>query len=350
MTNKLADKYFTKDTLNVLVSLGKEAEEGASTNLRKVSSMAKYEEINCSQDHYHYYIYVENRDPKLPEIAIVTDSTSDLSEEMIRDLNNLEIIPLKVKLDGDNYYRDGVDISKQEFWRKIIEEGQLPKTSQPSPAEFKALYERLFAKGYKKIISIHLSGKLSGTQQAARVGRGMSSREDDIIIVDSKTVTFALGHLATEAAKMAQERKELPEIIKWIEETKEAMKVYFVVKDLDYLQRGGRIGKASAFIGGIFRVKPVLKVENGEVSVETKVLGEKGALLHMEKIIKAAKTSIILYTAWGGSQSGFTNADTLKSIAERFKKVDYRGRVEIGAVIGSHVGSVYGMGIMDKIR
>lgn len=149
---------------------------------------------------------------------------------------------------------------------------------------------------------------------------------------------------------MAQERKELPEIIKWIEETKEAMKVYFVVKDLDYLQRGGRIGKASAFIGGIFRVKPVLKVENGEVSVETKVLGEKGALLHMEKIIKAAKTSIILYTAWGGSQSGFTNADTLKSIAERFKKVDYRGRVEIGAVIGSHVGSVYGMGIMDKIR
>lgn len=350
MTNKLADKYFTKDTLNVLVSLGKEAEEGASANLRKVSSMAKYEEINCSQDHYHYYIYVENRDPKLPEIAIVTDSTSDLSEEMIRDLNNLEIIPLKVKLDGDNYYRDGVDISKQEFWRKIIEEGQLPKTSQPSPAEFKALYERLFAKGYKKIISIHLSGKLSGTQQAARVGRGMSSREDDIIIVDSKTVTFALGHLATEAAKMAQERKELPEIIKWIEETKEAMKVYFVVKDLDYLQRGGRIGKASAFIGGIFRVKPVLKVENGEVSVETKVLGEKGALLHMEKIIKAAKTSIILYTAWGGSQSGFTNADTLKSIAERFKKVDYRGRVEIGAVIGSHVGSVYGMGIMDKIR
>ena len=350
MTNKLADKYFTKDTLNVLVSLGKEAEEGANANLRKVSSMAKYEEINCSQDHYHYYIYVENRDPKLPEIAIVTDSTSDLSEEMIRDLNNLEIIPLKVKLDGDNYYRDGVDISKQEFWRKIIEEGQLPKTSQPSPAEFKALYERLFAKGYKKIISIHISGKLSGTQQAARVGRGMSSREDDIIIVDSKTVTFALGHLATEAAKMAQERKELPEIIKWIEETKEAMKVYFVVKDLDYLQRGGRIGKASAFIGGIFRVKPVLKVENGEVSVETKVLGEKGALLHMEKIIKAAKTSIILYTAWGGSQSGFTNADTLKSIAERFKKVDYRGRVEIGAVIGSHVGSVYGMGIMDKIR
>lgn len=350
MTEKVANKYFIENTLNVLVSLGKEAEEQSTLNLKKVASGVKYEEIICKQDHYPYYIYVENRDPKLPEIAIVTDSTSDLSEEMIRELNNIEIIPLKVKLDGDNYYRDGVDISKQEFWKKIIEEGQLPKTSQPSPAEFKALYERLFAKGYKKIISIHISGKLSGTQQAARVGRGMSNREDDIIIIDSKTVTFALGHLAVEAAKMAQERKELSEIIKWIEETKEAMKVYFVVKDLEYLQRGGRIGKASAFIGGIFRVKPVLKVENGEVSLETKVLGEKGALLHMEKIIKSAKTSIILYTAWGGNHSELTNADTLKTIAEKFKKVDYRGRVEIGAVIGSHVGSVYGIGIMDKIR
>ncbi len=350
MTEKVSNRYFIDNTLNVLVSLGKEADEHSTLNLKKVASGVKYEEINCKQEHYPYYIYIENRDPKLPEIAIVTDSTSDLSEEMIRELNNLEIIPLKVKLDGDNYYRDGVDISKQEFWKKIIEEGQLPKTSQPSPAEFKALYERLFAKGYKKIISIHISGKLSGTQQAARVGRGMSNREDDIIIIDSKTVTFALGHLAVEAAKMAQQRKELSEIIKWIEETKEAMKVYFVVKDLEYLQRGGRIGKASAFIGGIFRVKPVLKVENGEVSLETKVLGEKGALLHMEKIIKSAKTSIILYTAWGGNHSELTNADTLKTIAEKFKKVDYRGRVEIGAVIGSHVGSVYGIGIMDKIR
>lgn len=346
----LKSKYLTENTLNVLVSLGKNVSEEITFELKDVPQGIKYEEINCKQDNYYYYIYIENRDPKLPEIAIVTDSTSDLSEEMIRDYPNLEIIPLKVKLDGDNYYRDGVDINKQEFWKKIVEGGQLPKTSQPSPAEFKSLYEKLFAKGYKKIISIHISGKLSGTQQAARVARGMLNREEDVIIIDSKTVTFALGHLAIEASKMAMERKPLKEIIDWIEESKELMKVYFVVKDLDYLQRGGRIGKASALIGGIFRVKPVLKVENGEVSVEAKVLGEKGALLHMERIIKAAKTSIILYTGWGGNQSCLTSADNLKTIAERFKKVDYRGRVEIGAVIGSHAGPVYGIGIMDKIR
>lgn len=346
----LKSKYLTENTLNVLVSLGKNVDEEMTVELKDVPQGIRYEEINCKQENYYYYIYIENRDPKLPEIAIVTDSTSDLSEEMIREYPNLEIIPLKVKLDGDNYYRDGVDISKQEFWKKIVEGGQLPKTSQPSPAEFKSLYEKLFAKGYKKIISIHISGKLSGTQQAARVARGMLNREEDVVILDSKTVTFALGHLAIEASKMAMEKKSLKEIIDWLEESKELMKVYFVVKDLDYLQRGGRIGRASALIGGIFRVKPVLKVENGEVSVEAKVLGEKGALLHMEKIIKSAKTSIILYTGWGGNQSCLSSADSLKTIAERFKKVDYRGRVEIGAVIGSHAGPVYGIGIMDKIR
>ena len=149
---------------------------------------------------------------------------------------------------------------------------------------------------------------------------------------------------------MAKNKKSLSEIVKWIEDTKEAMKVYFVVKNLDLLQKGGRIGKTSAAIGGILKVKPILKIENGEISVETKAIGEKGAMFYMEKIIKASKTSIILYTCWGGEQSQLLSADALKNTAEKHKKVDYRGRVEIGAVIGSHVGSVYGIGIMDKIR
>ncbi len=350
LIEQVKESYITEETLNVVVSKGEEATEEADFTLKGISEVVNYEEIDSRQKNYNYYIYIENRNPKLPEIAIVTDSTSDLSEEMIRDLKNIEVIPLKVKLDGNTYYRDGVDITNKEFWKKLMEEGQLPKTSQPSPAEFKAMYEKLFARGYKKIISIHISGKLSGTQQAARVGKGMLTREQDVIIVDSKTVSFALGHIATESAKMAEERKPLYDILRWIEETKNLMKVYFVVKDLSYLQRGGRIGKASALIGSMLRIKPVLKVENGEISVESKVIGEKGALHHMEKIIKSSKTSIILYTGWGGSQSGLTNADNLKAIAEKTKKVDYRGRVEIGPIIGSHAGSVYGMGIMDKIR
>ena len=178
----------------------------------------------------------------------------------------------------------------------------------------------------------------------------MTSREGDIAIIDSKTTTFALGHIVTEAAKLAKERKSFKEIIDWIEETKESMKVYFVVKDLEFLQKGGRIGRASAVVGGILKLKPVLKVENGEVSVEAKAIGERGAMLHMEKLLKNSKNSIILYTAWGGTQSELANADALRNAAEKIKRVDYRGRVEIGATLGSHTGPVYGMGVMDKIR
>lgn len=346
----IKEKYVTEDTLSILVSSGKDVLSDEDVNvLNDTHYKVKIEDIKGNQENYHYYIYIEQKNPNLPEIAIVTDSTSDLDLEMIKDLG-VEIVPLKVKLDGDNYYRDGVDISKGDFWKKIINEGQLPKTSQPSPAEFKMTYEKLLAKGYKKVISIHISGKLSGTQQAARVGKSMIERDEDIIIIDSKTVTFALGFLVTEAAKMAKNKKSLSEIVKWIEDTKEAMKVYFVVKNLDLLQKGGRIGKTSAAIGGILKVKPILKIENGEISVETKAIGEKGAMFYMEKIIKASKTSIILYTGWGGEQSQLLSADALKNTAEKHKKVDYRGRVEIGAVIGSHVGSVYGIGIMDKIR
>ena len=349
LMEKIKENYITDYTLNVFASIGKNEDEKATESLRKLGEELTYSDIEGRQENYPYYIYIENRDPKLAEIAIVTDSTSDLTAEFIKDLD-VEIVPLKIKLDANNYYREGVDVTKREFWKRLLSEGQIPKTSQPSPAEFKAMYEKLFAKGYKKIISIHISGKLSGTQQAARVGKGMVSREGDIAIIDSKTTTFALGHLVTEAAKMAKERKSFKEIIDWIEESKENMKVYFVVKDLEFLQKGGRIGRASAMVGGLLKLKPVLKVENGEVSVEAKAIGERGAMLHMEKLLKNCKNSIILYTAWGGTQNELANADGLRNAAERMKRVDYRGRIEIGATLGSHTGPVYGMGVMDKIR
>ena len=345
----IKEKYITEYTLNVFVSIGKDAEKESTDILRKISEEKSYSDIEGNQNNYHYYIYIENRDPKLAEIAIVTDSTSDLTPEIIKDLD-VEIVPLKIKLDGNNYYREGIDISKREFWKKLLTEKQIPKTSQPSPAEFRVMYEKLFAKGYKKIISVHISGKLSGTQQAARVGKGMTSREGDIAIIDSKTTTFALGHIVVEAAKLAKERKSFKEIIDWIEETKESMKIYFVVKDLEFLQKGGRIGRASAVVGGLLKLKPILKIENGEVSVEAKAIGERGAMLHMEKLLKNSKNSIILYTGWGGTQTELANADILRNVAEKIKKVDYKGRLEIGATLGSHTGPVYGMGVMDKIR
>ncbi|MBC2852835.1 MULTISPECIES: DegV family EDD domain-containing protein [Cetobacterium] len=337
------------ETLNIFACIGKGSTEEANKILKGIKSTVKYSDLVIGQENYPYYIYITNRNPELPEIAIVTDSTSDLTPDMIKGLD-VDIIPLKIKLAGDTYYRDGVDISKGEFWKQLLKENIVPKTSQPSPAEFKELYEKLLEKGYKKIISIHISSKLSGTQQAARVARGMLNKEDDIAIVDSKVVTFALAHIVLEAAKMVKEGKSFDEIIEWIDETKSKMKVYFVVKELSYLEKGGRIGRASSVIGGFLKIKPVLKLENGEVCIEAKALGERGALSYMEKLIKNEKNSIIMYTGWGGTRSELEAADQLRSIAEKTKKLDYRGRMEIGATIASHTGPVYGMGILNKIR
>lgn len=350
LIEKIYGTYLTEDSLSIFAVMGKECTEEGNKVL-KPSTEIRYSDYPGMQDNYSYYIYIENIDPDLPEIAIVTDSTSDLSEEFIGDLN-VDIIPLKLKLEGDKYYKDGVDISKEKFWKKVLSGGVVPKTSQPSPGEFKELYERLFNRGYKKIISIHISSKLSGTQQAAKVARGMLGREKDVSIVDSKGTTLGLGHLVLESARLAKAGYSLKEILEWLDEAQNKIKVYFVVKELSFLEKGGRIGKASSMIGEVFQVKPVLTIENGEVCTEKKAIGDMGAMRYMEKIIKneSKNGSIILYTGWGGTQDELDSADQLRAFGDKQKKIEYRGRFEIGSAIGSHSGPVYGMAIFPKIR
>ncbi len=353
ITQLIEDIYeenIDKNTLNVFAVLGNEtSDEGNKAIINK--SGVKHEEYIGMQDNYHYYLYIENKDPNQPEIAIIADSTSDLTPELLGDLS-VSIIPLKIKFDTDKYYKDGVDISRGEFWKKIITEGVIPKTSQPSPAEFKSLYENLLNKGYKKIITILVSSKLSGTQQAAKVARGMLPQEKDIAILDSKNVWMGTGHLVLEAAKMAKAGESFESIIETVEIMRNEGKIYFVVDELKYLERGGRIGKASATIGGVLNIKPILKVEDGEVHSEKKAIGEKGAMKYMEKLLKqeVKNGSIVLYTGWGGTKHQSENADTLRRSVEKFSNVDYRSRCEVGSTIGSHAGPLYGMCIFPKIR
>lgn len=294
-------------------------------------------------------MYIEQRDLSLPEIAIVTDSTSDLTPELMSGLN-IDIIPLKIKI-GDDYFKDGIDLSKRDFWKRVTTESIIPKTSQPSPAEFREIYEKLFKKGYKKIISIHISSKLSGTQQAARVAKGMLSRGEDIIIVDSKGVAMSLGYQVLEAARMAKDGENVENILTRLEQLQDKIKLYFVVNDINYLEKGGRIGRASSIIGGFLKVRPILKLENGEISVQGKAFGEAGAFGYIERLIKteSKKTSMLLYTTWGGTRKELSSADEIKNQQVGNNKVEYKGRLEIGATIGSHSGPVYGFTIIPKI-
>jgi len=348
LIKKVYEKYANENTLAVTVIRGKTATEEGNEAI-KSKSFKKFYEYDGEQDNYSYYIYLEQRDPSLSKIAILTDSASDITPDMIEGLD-VAVIPIRLKI-GENNYKDGVNLSKKEFWHKLLTEKVMPKTAQPSPAEFRDYYEELFNKGYEKIISLHISSKMSGTQQVAKVAREMLKREKDIIIVDSKSVTFGQAYQVLEAAKMIKAGAKLEDILTRLYEIADKMKVYFAVSDLTYLEKGGRIGRASSVIGNLLKLRPVLKLEDGEVSLETKTFGERGAISYMEKIIKnEGKNSIYLYTAWGGTNQELQSTDILKKTADTMRKIEYKGRFEIGATIGSHSGPVFGIGIISKIR
>ena len=348
LIKKIYEKYTNNNTLAVTVVRGKTATEEGNEAI-KSKNFKKFYEYDGEQDNYSYYIYLEQRDPSSSKIAILTDSASDITPDMIEGLD-VTVIPIRLKI-GENNYKDGVNLSKKEFWHKLLTEKVVPKTAQPSPAEFRDYYEELFNKGYEKIISIHISSKMSGTQQVAKVAREMLKREKDIIIVDSKSVTFGQAYQVLEAAKMIKAGVKLEDILTRLYEIADKMKVYFAVSDLTYLEKGGRIGRASSVIGNLLKLRPVLKLEDGEVSLETKTFGERGAISYMEKIIKnEGRNSIYLYTAWGGTNQELHNTDILKKTADTMRKIEYKGRFEIGATIGSHSGPVFGIGIISKIR
>ena len=348
LIKKIYEKYTNDNTLAVIVVRGKTATEEGNEAI-KSKNFKKFYEYDGEQDNYSYYIYLEQRDPSLSKIAILTDSASDITPDMIEGLD-VTVIPIRLKI-GENNYKDGVNLSKKEFWHKLLTEKVVPKTAQPSPAEFRDYYEELFNKGYEKIISIHISSKMSGTQQVAKVAREMLKREKDIIIVDSKSVTFGQAYQVLEAAKMIKAGVKLEDILTRLYEIADKMKVYFAVSDLTYLEKGGRIGRASSVIGNLLKLRPVLKLEDGEVSLETKTFGERGAISYMEKIIKnEGRNSIYLYTAWGGTNQELHNTDILKKTADTMRKIEYKGRFEIGPTIGSHSGPVFGIGIISKIR
>ena len=348
LIKKIYEKYTNDNTLAVTVVRGKTATEEGNEAI-KSKNFKKFYEYDGEQDNYSYYIYLEQRDPSLSKIAILTDSASDITPDMIEGLD-VTVIPIRLKI-GENNYKDGVNLSKKEFWHKLLTEKVVPKTAQPSPAEFRDYYEELFNKGYEKIISIHISSKMSGTQQVAKVAREMLKREKDIVIVDSKSVTFGQAYQVLEAAKMIKAGVKLEDILTRLYEIADKMKVYFAVSDLTYLEKGGRIGRASSVIGNLLKLRPVLKLEDGEVSLETKTFGERGAISYMEKIIKnEGKNSIYLYTAWGGTNQELQSTDILKKTADTMRKVEFKGRFEIGATIGSHSGPVFGIGIISKIR
>ncbi len=218
----------------------------------------------------------------MSKVAIVTDSTAYFPKEMLRGLPVFSL-PLHV-LWGEDNYLDGVDITPTEFYKRLQNTKVMPTTSQVTPAAFIGLYQQLLDEGYD-ILSIHISGKLSGTLDSACQARDQFPGAK-ITQVDSETTSMAMGFMAMSAARAAAEGATLEECAALAEQGKQKTQVYFAVSTLEFLRRGGRIGGAAAFLGTALDLKPILALKDGKVEAIEKVRTMSKALDRLTDIVQ----------------------------------------------------------------
>ncbi|ARK30726.1 DegV family protein [Halalkalibacter krulwichiae] len=213
-------------------------------------------------------------------IKIVTDSTCDLSDELIKKYK-IEVVPLSISVGGQTYL-DGVDITKKEFVKLLTSSDELPKSSQPSAGSFEATYRKLLAEpGTSHIISIHLTEGMSGTVNSAKAGADLVG--DQITVINSKYISHALGFQVIEAAEMALEGRSLEEIVDRLEEIRKHSSLYIMVDTLEYLAKGGRIGRGKAMLGSLLRIKPIASLADGVYTPVTKVRTHMQAIEYYKK-------------------------------------------------------------------
>lgn len=268
------------------------------------------------------------------KVAVVTDSTAYLPEEDIKKWD-IHVVPLSVNF-GDETYRELIDITVGEFYEKVRNTKELPKTSQPSIGDVTTKYEEL-AKDHDAIISIHLSSGISGTYQAA-VSAGQMVEGVEVYPFDSEISCMAQGFYVLKAAEMAKEGAHPDEIMEALNEMKKEMRAYFMVDDLSHLARGGRLSGAQALVGSLLQVKPILHFVDTKIVPFEKIRTSKKAFKRIEGLLKetadnAEKVKACIIHA---QREDFAK-EWKKELEERYPNVDFVISY-FGPVIGTHLG------------
>ncbi|MFC5847588.1 DegV family protein [Deinococcus petrolearius] len=274
-------------------------------------------------------------------IAIVTDSTSDLSPQLCGQYG-IRSVPLYVLFDG-KLHKDGLDIRPAELFTGVRAGKKTPSTSQPSPAEFAAVYREAL-EGADEVLSVHISSLLSGTVGSAQLAAQEFGGR--VAVVDSRTVSLGLGLRAVRAAELAREGRPLAGIVAELERVAPAADLRFTVDTLDFLRINGRIGGGAALLGGLLNIKPLLVVQGGRVESGGRARGSKKAMQELSAHTAAyiarhgGARAAFLYTA-GGEATAQELADSLGGAA-----YENLGAHEIGAVVATHAGpGAYGVAL-----
>lgn len=267
----------------------------------------------------------------MPKIAIITDSTADMPLSYYGE-NGVTMVPLIVRF-GEDMYKDWIEMPPKKFYTMMNAVDILPKTSQPSVQDFIDAYSK--HSDCDHIFSVHLSSKLSGTYQSADIAR--KSIDIPVTIIDSKLASIGTALIVRELVKARNEDKGVDEMTSIAEELINKIKILFCVDTLKYLELGGRIGKASALVGSILNIKPILTLEDGVVVPFKKVKGRKKLY---KEIIDAMKE-----TSSQTLNVGIIHADAPEIVSELEERMNAEGikhnmliKSEIGSVIGTYVG------------
>ena len=268
-------------------------------------------------------------------VAIVTDSTSDLPRPFV-DRLRIRVVPLTVYF-GDEAFRDGIDIDAETFYRRLVNSRELPRTSQPSVEAFVGTYRDALAAGASAIVSIHISSKLSGTLNSARLAAESVRAETGarIEVIDSLNVSLGLGAVVLDAAEAAARGASVDEVVEAARATIGAVHVVCVLDTLEYLQRGGRIGRARSLLGTMLRIKPLVHVVDGEVAPFDRVRTKERAVERLFEFAIANQDARRMFVAGGG------NEDEVTRFRERLE--DAMPAMEIiqgtiGPVVGVYTG------------
>jgi DegV family protein with EDD domain len=269
----------------------------------------------------------------LDNTAIVADSTCDPPSGFF-DREGMALVPLKVHF-GDETYRDLIDLSPAEFYARLRESAVMPTTSQPTAAEFEACYRDLRER-YEYVFSLHLSRHLSGTYEAAA---GVAETMTNVFVYDTRLVSSVVA-LAIERMRVRLEAGiDLAEMQAFVADLHRRSGIVFQVATLEYLRRGGRIGRASAMVGNILGIRPVLQVKDGYVDAYAKVRGEKRSLATMVEYLEQRCTpDDDVYLGVFHADA----ADMMAPLKERLLAARPRAHVvfesAVGAVVGTHAG------------
>lgn len=267
-------------------------------------------------------------------IRIVTDSGANLPPAVAREFD-IQVVPLVVNIGGTGY-REGIELGAEQFYNLLPQASPLPTTSQPTPADFEAVFSKIVAAG-DEVVAVTLSSELSGTYNSAVQAVAAIGDDVPISVVDSRSISVGEGLMAVASARAAQAGRSRAQIVEMVRRMVDETLLILTLETLEYLKRGGRIGGARAFLGSILRIKPVIVIKDGRLEAGDRARNRRRAI---ERLVEMERDRFGTQPVWVGVAHAVAeeDRDVLVRQLQQTLNIEYLLQSEVGPVVGAHAG------------